>query len=219
MGLSQTSGQPVQLPSAVPAAPGEAPDGLWDCLCWMARREGFAVEREDGCPDDGATFWAARRIRVLPGLPASQAAWALAHQLGHVLLHNTITYPPGSTSSGCQGVRRAEADSVAFIVTVRYGIPAGHAFSSPQTWAGRDPRAQPAATILAAGERITTAAAKISRVLDQHLAEAALTARPAAKRPRRQAAASAAARRAAGRRIPRCRCSRPEPDPGITRSW
>ena len=217
--VSQTSGQPVQLPSAVPAAPAEAPGELWDCLCWMARREGFAVEREDGCPDDGATFWAARRIRVLPGLPASQAAWALAHQLGHVLLHNTITYPPGSTTSGCQGVRRAEADSVAFIVTVRYGIPAGHVFSSPQTWAGRDPRAQPAATILAAGERITTAAAKITRVLDQHLAEAGLTAHPAAEattaagrgeQPAQPAAPQDTASPAAG-------ASRPGPDPGITR--
>ena len=182
-------------------------------------REGFAVEREDGCPDDGATFWAARRIRVPPGLPASQAAWALAHQLGHVLLHNTITYPPGSTTSGCQGVRRAEADSVAFIVTVRYGIPAGHVFSSPQTWAGRDPRAQPAATILAAGERITTAAAKITRVLDQHLAEAGLTAHPAAEatttagrdeQPAQPAAPQDTASPAAG-------ASRPGPDPGITR--
>ena len=83
--LSQTTGQPVPLPPAFPAPAGEAPPGLWDCLCWLARREGFAVEREDGSPGDGTTFWAARRIRIPPGLPSGQAAWALAHQLGHVL--------------------------------------------------------------------------------------------------------------------------------------
>ena len=214
--VSQTSGQPVQLPSVVPAAPAEAPGELWDCLCWMARREGFAVEREDGCPDDGATFWAARRIRVLPGLPASQAAWALAHQLGHVLLHNTITYPPGSTTSGCQGVRRAEADSVAFIVTVRYGIPAGHVFSSPQTWAGRDPRAQPGRDH--PGRR---------RAHHHGRRENHPRPGPAPRggradrascggsdhggRPRR---AAGAARRAAGHRIPRCGCIAPGTGPG-----
>ena len=179
--LSQTSGQPVPLPSVFPAPPGEAPPGLWDSLCWLARREGFAVEREDGCPGDGTTYWAARRIRIPPGLASGQAAWALAHQLGHVLLHNTIAYPPGTTTSGCQGVRRAEADSVAFIICARHGVRAGHAFSSPQTWAGSDPRAQPAAAILAAGERVTTAAATISRLLDHHLAATGLAVRPAAE--------------------------------------
>ena len=98
-----------------------------------------------------------------------QAIWALAHQLGHVLLHNTTAVSPGTTTSGCQGVRKAEADSVAFITCARHGVQIEHAFSSPQTWAGSDPRAQPGAAILAAGERITTAAAKISRYLDQHL--------------------------------------------------
>ena len=209
--VSQTSGRPVPLAPAVPVPPAEAPGELWDCLCWMARREGFAVEREDGCPGDGVTFWAARRIRVLPGLPAGQAAWALAHQLGHVLVHNTVTYPPGSATSGCQGVRRAEADSVAFIIAVRYGIPAGHVFSSPQTWAGRDPRAQPAAAILAAGERITTAAAKIARLVDQRLAETGLTARPAA-----EATATAAA--TSSRRSPPRRRT-PYPRPREHRAW
>jgi DNA primase len=173
--LSQTTGQPVPLPAAFPAPAGQAPPGLWDCLCWLARREGFAVEREDGSPGDGTTFWAARRIRIPPDLSSGQAAWALAHQLGHILLHNTIAQPTGTTTSGCHGIRKAEADSVAFITCARHGIRAEHAFSSPQAWAGADPRAQPAAAILTAGERVTTAAAKISRLLDHHLA-----ARPAA---------------------------------------
>jgi DNA primase len=179
--LSQTSGQPVPIPSVFPAPPGEAPAGLWDSLCWLARREGFAVERENGCPGDGTTYWAARRIRIPPGLTSGQAAWALGHQLGHVLLHHTIAYPPGTTTSGCQGVRRAEADSVAFIICARHGIRADHAFSSPQTWAGSDPRAQPAAAILAAGEHVTTAAATISRLLDHHLAATGLALHPAAE--------------------------------------
>jgi DNA primase len=179
--LSQTTGQPVPLPSAFTAPAGEAPPGLWDCLCWLARREGFAVEQEDGSPGDGTTFWAARRIRIPPSLSSGQAAWALAHQLGHVLVHNTITYPPGTTTSGCHGIRKAEADSVAFIICTRYGVQVEHAFSSPQRWAGTDPRAQPAAAILTAGERAAAAAAKISRLLDHHLAGDRLAARPEAE--------------------------------------
>jgi DNA primase len=179
--LSQTTGQPVPLPPAFPALEGEAPPGLWNCLCWLARREGFAVEQEDGSPSDGTTFWAARRIRIPSGLPSGQAAWALAHQLGHVLLHDTSAHPPGTTTSGCHGIRKAEADSVAFIACARHGVRVEHAFSSPQMWAGSDPRAQPAAAILTAGERIITAAAKVSRLLDHYLAGNRLAARPAAE--------------------------------------
>ena len=189
--LSQTTGQPVPLPPAFPAPAGEAPPGLWDCLCWLARREGFAVEREDGSPGDGTTFWAARRIRILPGLPSGQAAWALAHQLGHVLLHNTTGYPPGTTTSGCHGIRKAEADSVAFIICARHSVRVEHAFSSPQTWRAAIPVPSPQPPSSTAGERITTAAAKISRLLDHHLAGNRLDARPAAKQLRPQAMTNA----------------------------
>jgi DNA primase len=167
--LSQTTGQPLQGQTAIHSPRGKPPPGLWDCLCWLARREGFAVEREAGCPADGTTSWAARRIRVLPDLAVEQAIWALAHQLGHVLLHNTGAAVQGSTTSGCQGVRKAEADSVAFITCTRYGARIENALASPQTWAGSDPRAQPGAVILAIGQRITTAAAKVSGYLDRHL--------------------------------------------------
>ncbi|HEU5392933.1 MAG TPA: hypothetical protein VFV73_44300 [Streptosporangiaceae bacterium] len=43
------------------------------------------THRKDSSPSDGTSFWTARRIRILPGLPSGQAAWALARQLGHVL--------------------------------------------------------------------------------------------------------------------------------------
>ena len=97
-------------------------------------------------------------------------------------MHNTIAHPPGATTTGCHGMQKAEADSVAFIICARYGVQVEHAFSSPQTWAGTDPRAQPAAAILIAGERATTAAAKISRLLDHHLTGNRLATRTAAER-------------------------------------
>jgi len=184
--VSQTSGAPVAVPPSVPEAPGEVPAGLWDGLCWLARRKGFAVEHEQGAPVDGVTFWTPRRIRVLPGLDAGQAVWALAHQLGHVLAHGTAPHPPGATTSGdaCTGALGAEADAVAFITCARYGIPVPRRPGSPAAWAGTDPRAQPAAVVLAAGERAVTAASRIIGHLEQVLPGAA-TGAVAAREPAR----------------------------------
>lgn len=167
--LSQTTGQPVPVPAGL-LPTGQAPAGLWDALCSLARREGFTVERESGAPADGTTFWAARRIRLLPGLTGEQDIWALAHQLGHVLLHSAPGgHLPGTTASGCTGLRKTEADSVAYITCARHGVTASGELASPASWAGRDPRAQPAATILATGHRITTSAARIIRHTDRIL--------------------------------------------------
>jgi DNA primase len=169
--IFQTSGQPVTLPSPAPAASAQAPDGLWDALCWLGRRLGYTIEHEQGAPADGVTWWTARRIRILPSLGAAEAALALTHQLGHVLLHGSGTYPPGATTSGdaCLGIRKAEADAVAHVIGARHGITITGLLGRPQTWAGTDPRAQPGAAILAAGERVTIAAAQITQHLDRAL--------------------------------------------------
>jgi hypothetical protein len=167
--ISQTSGPTAPARTPLPAARGDPPAGLWDGLCWLARRTGFAVEHEHGAPADGVTFWAAHRIRVPPGPGTRQAAWALAHQLGHVLIHDTAARQLGETTSGtaCTGIRKAEADAVAVAICARYGITMTHQLADPATWAGTDLRAQPAAAVLAAGERITAATTQIIRHLDR----------------------------------------------------
>ena len=98
--LSQTSGQPLPARTPIGFPAGVVPPGLWEALCWLARREGYAVEREPGCPDDGTTLWTARRIRVPPGLAGGQEIWALAHQLGHVLLQDPAATVPGTSTTG-----------------------------------------------------------------------------------------------------------------------
>jgi DNA primase len=165
--ISQTTGQALAAPALVPAPPDE----LWDALCWIARRLGYAVEREQGAPADGVTWWTLRRIRVASGPGTAGAGRALAHQLGHVLLHRPGTGPSGATTSGdfCRGVIKAEADAVAYIIGARHGAAAAGWPGWPQTWAGTDPRASPGAAILTAGERITTAAAQLTQHLDQTL--------------------------------------------------
>ena len=187
---------------------------MWDALCWLARRQGYAVELEHGPPADGTVFWAARRIRIPPGLSGEQAVWALAHQLGHVLLHHDPGYPPGTTTSGCAGLRKAEADSVAWITCARHGITPAGGLPYPASWAGTDPRAQPAAAILAAGHRITTAATRITRHTDRilHGDDPAPPSRPG---PAAQAARPA---RPARRRHPQAAPRPPSPPPAATRT-
>jgi DNA primase len=213
--IAQTSGPPAAATGALLAAPGEVPAGLCNGLRWLARREGYAVEQEQGAPADGVTFWTPRRIRVPPGPADARMAWALAHQLGHVLAEHASLHQPGETTSGtaCCGVRKAVADAVAFIIFTRYGIPAPHQPESPAAWAGTDPRAQPAAAILGAGERVTAAAARIASHLDTILpggapapSQAAETAPASLQAPRGKHEAVTA------RHLPARPAQPPEPD-------
>ena len=165
--ITQTSGSAV-LTSAMPSpAAGQVPTGLWDALTWLARREGFAAEREYCSGADSLTSWTSRRIRIRPDLSNAAAAWALIHELGHVLMHDTTAHPPRATTAECRGVQKVEADSVACIIAGRLGFDtAGHPWPYVASWAGSDSRARPEAAIQAAGERIATAAATVAAHLD-----------------------------------------------------
>ena len=106
--------------------------------------------------------WSAETAATARGLPAgppgasgyartrtpAQAITALAHQLGHVLLHGQIArLDPGGTVPAA-GLRKVEADSVAYLVAAHLGIDtAAIAFPYVSSWAGTDPRARPAATV------------------------------------------------------------------------
>ena len=118
-------------------------------------------------------------IRVRPGLDAATAIGALAHELGHVLLHWPVTCPPGVSTAGCRGVAQVEAVSVAFVICAGLGLDtAGFTFPHVASWAGSDERARPAEAIRGATRHIAAAASVIGRHLSQEpLAEAA---RPAA---------------------------------------
>lgn len=172
--------------------PGGVPPGLWDALAWLARREGFAVDRVHHGNAASSVSWHGRRINIRADLDPRAAAQALVHELGHVLLHDRDDgHPPGASTAGCRGTGKVEADSVAFVVSERFGLDtSGYAWPYLASWAGSDPRAQPEAAVMMAARHITTAAATITGHLD-----AALFGRPAqpeqAVRPRVRQPASA----------------------------
>jgi DNA primase len=216
--LAQTTGPPGSHAGGTPRDP---PGPVRDALGWLARRLGYAVEEEQG-PPDGTVLWAVRRIRIPPQLTDEQAVWALAHQLGHALLHHHPGHPapPGTTTAGCKGLRKAEADSVAWITCARHGITPAGGLPYPASWAGTDPRAQPAAAILAAGHRITTAAVRITahttRILHGDDQAPGLTTSP---RPATQTARHGAGRRDTATSQPSTQpAGPPQPDAAVLRA-
>jgi DNA primase len=182
--------QPAESPSRPKAAPDLA--AAWTVLVHLARRAGFTVRRSECATGEGFTTWRNRLIRISPGESQEQAVIALAHQLGHVLLHGRIAHLEPCRTVPCRGIRKVEADSVAYLVGVHLGIVAGSVvFPSVSSWAGTDPRARPGATARAAAARVTGAAARITARLDEAL-------RPSAAGQREVQAATALPGRAGG---------------------
>jgi DNA primase len=154
-----------------PAQPGERPrtgiavPDVWARLTWLARRHGFAVRQDAGDGEQArlsATDWGGHLIRI-SHRPDELAVLALLHELGHVLAHRSLAAVPGATTARCTGIRKVEADSIAFIAATRLGLDIPpRTWPSVTSWAGADPRAHPQATALAARERIIHAASTIT---------------------------------------------------------
>src|SRR5260370_2150106 len=152
---------------------------IWQALTWMARREGFAVEREYCGHGDGVTAWHRRAIRVRPGIGGVPAVTALTHELAHILLHRPVRDVPGASTAGCRGIQHLQAVSVAFVVCSRLGVDTtGCSVPHVASWAGGDPRARPGTAIRHAAAHIIDAAETIGSHLGEMLP--ALGARPAA---------------------------------------
>jgi DNA primase len=161
--LQRAHGQQPRQPAA---SVGQI-EAAWTALIHVARREGFTVERANCADADGFTTWRNRRIRIRPDTRPAHAVTALAHQLGHVLLHSQIARLEPSGTVPCTGIREVEADSVAYLAAAHAGIDTtAITFPHIASWAGTDPRAHPATTIQAVTTRITDAAAVITARLD-----------------------------------------------------
>jgi DNA primase len=164
--VAQTEGHPGAEPAALRISPG-TPPGLWDALTWLARREGFAVERDASDLRPGLMNWSTRRIQIRASLDPSEATQALIHELGHVLAHDHRPHQQGDTTAACRGTQKIEADSAAFIVATHLGMDtSGYSWPYVASWAGSDQRARPQETIRATGTRIATAANTITAHLD-----------------------------------------------------
>jgi DNA primase catalytic core len=89
----------------------------------------------------------------------------LAHELGHVGLHN-----PGRedrTTRNCRGVVEVEAESVAYLVCAHVGVETGeYTFPYVAAWAGEAKDQDPTAVVAATGRRVLSTANSIIERID-----------------------------------------------------
>jgi antirestriction protein ArdC len=129
--ISQTDGEPIAdvRPDLLT---GQAPAGLWDGLARQVKAAGFSLERGDCGGANGRTDFTVRTVRVRDDVDDAQACKTLAHELGHVMLHE------GSLFS-CRGVVEVEAESLAYIVSAACGLATeGYSLPYVALWAGGD---------------------------------------------------------------------------------
>jgi len=155
--LSQTSGEPLPTQPRPQLLSGQAPAGLWDSLAGLVADRGFTLERGDCGAANGWTDYTTRTVRVRGDVDAAQAVKTLAHEAGHVLLHD----PAGlgqSTTAHCQGVKEVEAESVAYLVTASHGLSTDdYTFAYVTGWAGSVDGTEPEQVVRDTGQRVLTA--------------------------------------------------------------
>jgi DNA primase len=176
--VSATSGEPLPTPPRPRLLAGQAPPGLWEALTRVVGEQGFTVARGDCGAANGWTDYATRTVRVRADVDAAQAVKTLAHEAGHVLLHDPadFTLPPGSagiprtattpgtptgagaTTAQCRGVREVEAESVAYLVAATHGLPTDdYTFAYVTGWAAGVDRAEPERVVRDTGARVLAA--------------------------------------------------------------
>ena len=163
--VSQTDGAPVPEAPRPPLLEGQAPDGLWEGLARQVAAAGFTLGR---VPDadviggaNGVTDFAARSVLVRSDVPPAHACKTLAHELGHVLLHDPRADP--AWAMPCRAVKEVEAESVAYLVAAHAGLDtADYTFGYVAGWASD----RTGGDMTAAATRIMAAARTITDQLD-----------------------------------------------------
>ena len=138
--VSQTDGDPIPTPPAPQLLEGHAPPGLWDALTSVITARGFTVARCATAAEiggaNGLTDYGTRAVTVRGDVDDAQAVKTLAHEAGHVLLHNPADRGQGPA---CRDLIEVEAETVAYLVAAHHGLDtADYTFAYIAGWAGRD---------------------------------------------------------------------------------
>jgi hypothetical protein len=170
--VAQTDGAPIPEQPRPQLLHGQAPPGLWDGLATLAAGHGFTVR---DAPDaaalrgaNGITDFHTRRILVRADMPDLARAKTLAHETGHMLLHD----PTGGAGDWVSGSRHhrgraeVEAESTAFMVLAAHGVPADdYTFPYVATWATGVDGQNPADVVRQSGARVQRATREILKAL------------------------------------------------------
>lgn len=136
--VAQTDGPPLPEPERAVLLDGQAPEGLWESLAQQVVAAGFVLSR---VPDaaciagaNGVTDFGVRTVKVRSDVSDAQAVKTLAHELGHVLLHDPAA--DQTWQAPCRGAKEVEAESVAYVVTGHCGMDSSsYTFAYVAGWA------------------------------------------------------------------------------------
>jgi len=168
--ISQTDGDPLaQLADIRPRLlTGQAPEHLWDGLALQVSEAGYHLADEalsNGA--NGQTNYTNRSVLIHPDLDPAHRVKTLAHELGHITLHEPGDSSDASTfAASCRGRIEVEAESVAFLVTSARGMDSSQ-FSFPYVagWAQQSKDVE--ATLRETASRALSTAHKILDRLDR----------------------------------------------------
>jgi len=168
--ISQTSGEPLPEPVMPQLLAGQAPEGLWDALAAQCLTAGFTVERRpiDG-PDgpNGYTAYGRHEVVVRSYVDDAQAVKTLAHELGHVLMHDPASFVGGDTIR-CQGIVEVEAESLAYLIAADHGLDTSqYSFAYVAGWAAGTGDVQ--AALSSTGTRVLAAAHQVLDASHAHM--------------------------------------------------
>lgn len=114
--VAQTEGDELPVSLAPDTLTGGDPAGLFDRLGELVTAEGYRIERHpEAGTSQGWTNYAERTVSVRPDVDPAQAAYVLAHELGHIRARHDereISRPQ----------RETEADSIAYVVCTALGL-------------------------------------------------------------------------------------------------
>lgn len=161
--ISQTTGDPLPEPPRPQLLTGQAPDGLWDALASQVTARGYQLQRGDCAGANGFTNYTTHTVRIRDDVDDAQAVKTLAHELGHILLHEP-SIDTSTSQALCRGQREVEAESVAHLVTATHGLDSSqYTFTYLASWAEEALPQQPAGAsvsdvIAQTGSRVLKAA-------------------------------------------------------------
>ena len=143
---------------------GHGPAGVYDALAAQVRAAGFEIDLDgDIAPANGRTDYRSRMVTIREGMSPAQMCKTMAHELGHVRLHD----PSGPGAQLTRGEQEIEAESVAWLVTGHAGLAAdGYSFPYVAHWSGGDVE-----RVRAVIDRAVPAARSITPSLDEALAQ------------------------------------------------
>jgi hypothetical protein len=164
--VSQTSGTPIPQPARPQPLQGAAPTGLIDGLTRFAESRGYTVGYVGSATEiggaDGVTRFDTRTVTLRGDMAPAGIASTLAHEVGHMLLHDPTRDPDGAVVH--RGIGEVEAESVAYIVAAAHGMDTGpDSLPYVMHWAGTS---TPAEVVQATAQRVVRAAHEVLTALD-----------------------------------------------------